>query len=277
VFQTSDTFEIVLVVSTGFYGLVLENMVSCISSVGTLVWSDGGRACTDRFGGAHSVIRLLQRIAVFTIGIFIMAFGIAISVRANLGTSPIASFPTVLSFATPLSVGFYLTLLNLVFFLLQVLILRKNFPRIQFVQLPITLAFGVFADVGMYLTSWLDPTSYFMQWVWTLVGVVLVALGVYIETQPRLSYIPGDGLVFTLTLVLQNISFETIKMVFDWALVIIAVVVSLVLLDGLEGVREGTVFAAFGVGLVIRFISAVHKRLGGGRDEASAFEGQAAC
>lgn len=131
----------------------------------------------------------------------------------------------------------------------------------QLVQLPITFAFGLFTDLGMYLTSWVDPANYLMQWVWTLVGVLLVALGVYIETQPRLSYIPGDGIVFALTFVLQNVAFGTIKMIFDWTLVIISVILSLVLLGGLEGVREGTVFAAFAVGMVIRFISAMHKRL----------------
>ena len=53
------------------------------------------------------------------------------------------------------------------------------------------------------------------------------------------------------------------------------VIVSLVLLDGLACAKDCV--CCIGVGLVIRFISAVHKRLGGGRDEASAFEGQAAC
>lgn len=195
-----------------------------------------------------------------------MAIGVAVSVRANLGTSPIASFPTVLSFATPLSVGTYLILLNLVFFALQILILRRKFPKFQFVQLIVTFAFGFFTDLGMYLTSWLDPSNYFMQWVWTLIGVILVALGVYIETQPRLSYIPGDGLVFVLTLVLQNIPFGTIKMIFDWTLVIVSVITSWLLLDGLEGVREGTVFAAFAVGIVIRMINALHVRFGGKKE-----------
>lgn len=214
------------------------------------------------------MIRQIRRSFVFTLGVFIMAVGVAVSVRANLGTSPIASFPTVLSFATPLSVGAYLILLNLVFFLLQVLILRRKFPLLQLVQIPISLAFGVFTDMGMALTTWIEPQNYAMQWIWTLVGVVLVALGVYIETQPRLSYIPGDGLVFTLTFVLQNIPFGTIKMVFDVTLMVISVIVSLVLLGELEGVREGTVFAAFAVGIVIRCISAVHKRLGGRTDAA---------
>lgn len=100
------------------------------------------RSSTDR------MIRQLRRSFVFTLGVFIMALGVAVSVRANLGTSPIGSFPTVLSFATPLSVGAYLILLNLVFFLLQVLILRRKFPLLQLAQLPISLAFGVFTDIG---------------------------------------------------------------------------------------------------------------------------------
>lgn len=212
------------------------------------------------------ILHHLKRTLIFTLGIFVMAVGVAVSVRANLGTSPIASFPTVLSFATPLTVGTYLILLNLIFLVLQILILRRKFPKFQFVQILVTFAFGFFTDFGMYLTAWLEPANYFMQWVWTLVGVILVALGVYMETQPRLSYIPGDGLVFVLTLVLQNIPFGTIKMVFDWTLVIVSVMTSWILLGALEGVREGTVFAAFAVGIVIRLINALHIRVGGKRE-----------
>lgn len=212
------------------------------------------------------ILHHVKRVLVFTLGVFIMAIGVAVSVRANLGTSPIASFPTVLSFATPLSVGTYLVLLNLVFLVLQILIRGPKFPKFQFVQILVTVAFGFFTDLGMYLTSWLEPANYFMQWVWTVISVVLIALGVYIETRPRLSYIPGDGLVFVLTLVLQNIPFGTIKMVFDWTLVIVSAITSWMLLDGLEGVREGTVFAAFAVGITIRLINALHVRMGGTND-----------
>lgn len=272
VFSRLYTFDMVLIGSTSLLGLgiqeygelyphALDGRSGFRRRTSPTFWHR--RRASASWVSKAQMIHQLHRIAVFTIGVFIMAFGIAISVRANLGTSPIASFPTVLSFATPLSVGFYMILLNLVFFLLQVLILGRKFPLIQLVQLPITLAFGIFTDLGMYLTSWLDPQNYLMQWVWTLVGVLLVALGVYIETQPRLSYIPGDGIVFTLTLVVQNVPFGTVKMIFDWSLVIISVIASLILLDGLEGVREGTVFAAFAVGIVIRLISTIHKRIGG--------------
>ncbi|MGO1941636.1 MAG: YczE/YyaS/YitT family protein [Yaniella sp.] len=207
------------------------------------------------------MIRQIRRTLVFLLGIFIMSFGLAVSIRANLGTSPIASFPTVLSLGTTPSVGFYLLAVNLLFLVLQILLVGRKFPLFQLVQIPVSIIFGVFTDLSLYLTTWLEPSNYLLQWAWTLGGVVLVALGVYLETQPRLSYIPGDGLVFALTLKLQNIPFGTIKLVFDWTLVVMAVVTSLLLLGHLEGVREGTAFAALTVGPVIRLIGLVHKRL----------------
>lgn len=208
------------------------------------------------------MIHQINRILVFTLGVFLMALGVAVSVRADLGTSPIASFPTVLAFATPLTVGVHMMLLNLVFIAVQMLILRRKFPLFQLVQLPISVLFGLFIDLCMYLTTWLVPENYLMQWVWVIVSVVLVALGVYLEMQPRLSYLPGNGLVFTIFETLQNIPYGTIKTVFDTTLVVISAVMSLALMGGLYGVREGTVFAALTVGILIRLIDAVHKRLG---------------
>lgn len=208
------------------------------------------------------MLRQVNRIIVFILGVFLMALGVAVSVRADLGTSPIASFPTVLAFATPLTVGVHMMLLNLVFIALQILILRRKFPLFQLVQLPISLMFGLFIDLGIYLTIWLVPETYVMQWVWVMVSVVLVALGVYLEMQPRLSYLPGNGLVFTIFEALQNIPYGTIKTVFDTTLVIISTLMSLALMGGLHGVREGTIFAALTVGLVVRCIDVLHKRLG---------------
>lgn len=201
-----------------------------------------------------------KRVLVFLAGVFLVAFGIAISVRADLGTAPIASLATVLSLATPLSVGTYVMSLNLIFFVGQFLLLRRKFRAFQLIQIPLTIAFGAFVDLCMYLTSWLDPTNYLQQWGWIVVSVVLLALGVYVEMQPQLTYLPANGIVFTLYTVLQNIRYGTIKIIFDTVLVTLAVIVSLLMLDGLYGVREGTIFSALVVGLVIRIISRVHTR-----------------
>lgn len=201
----------------------------------------------------------LRRALVFLLGIFIMALGVALTVRANLGTAPVTSLPTVLSFATPLTVGTITILLNLIFLLLSIILLRRRFPPIQLIQLPVTVLFGLFIDFHMTWTWWLDPGNYLIQWLWTILGSVLVGLGVYIEVQPKLTYIPGDGLVTVITR-LSKIPFGTVKVWFDWSLVVLAVISSLLLLGGLEGVREGTVFAAFAVGFVVRALGNLHTR-----------------
>lgn len=209
------------------------------------------------------MLRQLRRWLVFLLGVFLIATGVALSVRADLGTAPIASLPTVLSFATPVSVGTYIMLLNLVFVVLQILILRRKFPAFQFIQIPLAFAFGLFVDLAMYLTAWLEPAHYVEQWLWLLASVIVLALGVYVEMRPRLTYLPGNAIVFTIYTVLQNIRYGTIKTVVDSSIVILAVIASLSLLGGLYGVREGTVFSALTVGLVIRWILAIHRRITG--------------
>lgn len=199
---------------------------------------------------------------MFVTGVFIMSCGIAVGIRADLGPTPIAALPTVLSYATPLSVGFYIIGLNLIFFLVQILILRQHFTSVQLLQIPITFAFGFFIDFGLYLTRWLEPTDYLMRWAWTLLSVVLVAIGVYIETLPRLAYLPGNGVVVAFTLVQDSLSFGTMKIMLDGVLLVVSIAASLSLLHGLYGVREGTVFATFAVGIIIRGISSVFGGVG---------------
>lgn len=206
------------------------------------------------------MLRQLKRWLVFLLGVFLIATGVALSVRADLGTAPIASLPTVLSFATPISIGTYIMLLNLLFVGLQILILRRRFPVFQFIQIPLAFAFGLFVDLAMYLTGWLEPANYIEQWLWLLASVFVLALGVYVEMRPRLTYLPGNAIVFTIYTVLQNIRYGTIKTVVDSTIVLLSVIASLALLGGLYGVREGTVFSALTVGLVIRWILAIHRR-----------------
>ena len=72
-----------------------------------------------------------------------MAFGVAFSIKANLGTSPISSVPYVVSLFTPLTVGTATIMMHIVFILLQILILRKDYHLIQLMQLPVAILFGI--------------------------------------------------------------------------------------------------------------------------------------
>jgi hypothetical protein len=194
---------------------------------------------------------LLLRWLTFLLGVWVMSVGIALSLHGQLGTAPISTFPAVIDAASPLSVGFVTGVMNIVFVLLQMLILRRRFKALQLLQLPIAVVFGTLVDLSFYLTSWIQPEHYVTKWVVTIIGAIILGLGVYIQIQPKLIYLPGEGLVMALTKV-TTVRYGTMKQLVDWSLVIIAAIVSLILLQRLEGVREGTVFAAFAVGAVVK-------------------------
>ena len=201
---------------------------------------------------------------LFFLGIRIMSVGVAISVHAGLGTSPISTLPTALSFATGLTLGELTIVMNIVFVLLQILLLRRRFRPFSLLQIVVAVFFGLMCDVSLALTDGLDPSSYPQQWVLVVVGIVILALGVYLQVLPRRLYVPGEGIVAAITLVTER-RFGTLKQGFDWTLVLLAAAASLWLLGELVGVREGTVFAASATGGLVKVFQRLDARFVEGR------------
>lgn len=103
----------------------------------------------------------LKRYGMLCVGLLIMSFGIACSIKAELGTSPVSSLPFVLSQFTPLSVGIASVLLNSTLILLQILLLRRQYDPIQLIQLPVPWL-SVFLPIsasGSCRTSPVPPIS----------------------------------------------------------------------------------------------------------------------
>lgn len=69
---------------------------------------------------------LFRRYLVFGISLFIIACGISLITRSNLGTSPITSVPYVASLHTPVSLGTYFFLFTLVLIGMQLLLLGRR-------------------------------------------------------------------------------------------------------------------------------------------------------
>src|SRR5690554_7115366 len=94
------------------------------------------------------------RILLLIAGIFIIGHGVALSIRSDLGTSPISSTPYVLNLIIPnITVGTFAIIINSLLVLIQVIILKRKAGFQQFIQLPLTFLFGIFIDINLYLTS----------------------------------------------------------------------------------------------------------------------------
>lgn len=197
-------------------------------------------------------IYILKRYLLLLVGLSIMAFGVAFSIKASLGTSPISSVPYVVSLFTPLTVGTATITMHCVFILLQILILRKNYHPIQLMQLPVAFFFGYLTDFGVWVVQGITCNTYWQQWIVCLIGILLVAVGVSFEVKAGVVVLAGEGVVLAICKVLPKVKFGYMKVGFDVTLVVIACVLSIVFTGRLQGVREGTVAAALLVGLIAK-------------------------
>lgn len=197
---------------------------------------------------------LLKRIVFLCVGLTTMAFGVAFSIKAALGTSPISSVPYVTGAIAGLTIGTTTIIMNTLFVLIQIAILRRQYEWVQLLQLPAAVLFGMMIDLASYLIRDLNPTAYWQQWIVFLLGIFLVALGVSMEVTARLITTAGEGIVLAICKV-APIKFGNMKMIFDLTLVAISITLSLLFLHHLDGVREGTVAAAVLVGQLARQIN----------------------
>lgn len=207
---------------------------------------------------------LLRRYLLFVVALFINAFGIALITKALLGTSPITSVTYVLSMFTPLTMGQWTIVLNLLFMLGELPFMTrqdlKNDRRIFLLQIPVTLFFGTFIDCSMSALSWLEPQAYAAKIVSLLLGCFVLAVGIAFEVKVNVAMAAGEYFVRAISRRLHR-EFGYVKLGFDVTLVILACVLSLVFLSGIYGVREGTVTAALIVGPIVHFISPFYRIL----------------
>ena len=183
-----------------------------------------------------------------------MAFGVAFSIKADLGVTPISSVPYVYSFKLPLTMGELTILYNIFMIILQIVILRKNFHLIQLLQLPAAIVFGYFIDFALYVVRDINPGSYIWQLLFCLLGCVVLALGVFLEVSAKLIYLPGEGLSRAVADRVKK-EFGKVKVVLDSSMVILGIVSSFILFHQLKGIREGTIISALLVGYIVKLLN----------------------
>lgn len=199
----------------------------------------------------HKTDHPVKRIVFLCFGLIIMAFGVAFSIKGALGTSPISSVPYVTAKISGLSVGTTTIIMNFVFVLIQIAILRKQYNWIQLLQFPAAILFGTMIDAAGYVLQAISFSNYFQQWLLCIVGIFLVALGISLEVTANLLTTAGEGIVLAICKV-APVKFSNMKIAFDVTLVCISSILSFAFLGHLDGVREGTVAAAIFVGIITK-------------------------
>lgn len=196
------------------------------------------------------------------IGLCIGMAGTAVISLSSLGTSPVSSTMFALSLATPLSFGAWTFILNALFIILQIAILKKKFPKSGWLQIPALLVASVVLDFWMWLLAWIATDNYIVSIITVLIGIAVAGWGLSLLVVSKALYMPGEGLVAAISETM-GIPFPRVKVVFDLCNVTVALILCIVLVGNFEAVREATIISAFGIGFAIgRFIPLATKLVG---------------
>lgn len=199
---------------------------------------------------------VFRRYIVFILGLFFAGIGVAFTKHGDLGVSPISSVANVMSIQFPaMTLGSWLIVWNCVLIVAQIIILRRNFKIYQLFQIPLSFLFGWFTDFGMWITSYIPVPNYIVKLVMLLIGIVVLAFGISLSVIANVIMNSGEALVKAISDTIHK-EFGYVKVAFDVACVIVAVVLSVIFFQGkIVGSREGTVISALLTGLVVKFIT----------------------
>ena len=195
----------------------------------------------------------INRYIIYLISLFIISLGASLSIKANLGTSPLICLPYVCSLITNLSVGIVIFLFTILFIVIQIALLGKGFEKRQYLQLVIGFIFSFFVDFSLMIVNFINPIGYINQFLLLLFSCLVVAFGVLLEIQTEVVYLPADGVIVAISKVLKK-DFPKVKPFVDTSMVIIAAILSIVFLGYLAGVREGTIISALIIGPIVKIL-----------------------
>lgn len=197
------------------------------------------------------------RLPMYLVGLFIMTIGIAISVKSNLGVSPVSSIPYTMTCIWGIEMGKATILFHIVLVLIQLIILRKNFKLIGLLQIPVGVVFGYFTTFCNYLVSFFPtPDNIVIRIIMVLISAAIVAIGIFLYLPADVIPLAGEGVMSAVSQV-TKIEFSKVKMAFDITMVIISGASCLIFIQNLGSVGIGTVIAAFLVGFILGIINKV--------------------
>lgn len=209
------------------------------------------------------------RYGISTSGLLLVALGVGLSIKSNLGIAPPSCPPTVLSLRwTGVSVGTFTWMMHLLFILLQAALLRRRFRASALMQIPAAFVFGYLCDGAIALFHALDApaTHYGMRLLLSLAAVVFTAVGIRLEVLGGGWMLAGDKTVEVLAAECR-LPFGSVKVLFDVGLVLLTVLLARLFFGVFSGdgttviVREGTLILAVLTGLCMRVTDPLIERI----------------
>ena len=210
----------------------------------------------DKFFMAKNNIVIHYLVA--TLGLVLVALGVALSLKSNLGTAPVSCPPAVLNLKWgAISFGTFTWMMHIIFIALQMVMRRKVLDVHYLLQLLAAFVFGYLCDACIWLLKDVEITTYLMKIVLILVAVLLTAVGIHLEVICKAWILAGDKVVDVFSDV-TGIKFSNAKIGEDILLVALSAAFAWICFGSPWGdgdqivIREGTLILAALTGLCMK-------------------------
>lgn len=200
---------------------------------------------------------LVLRIVVMVVGVLCIGLGIALAKHSGTGTSPISTFPAVCTEIAAkhgmgwLTMGMLTFVFNALYFVLEIVLMRREFGLVQLLQIPLFMLLSASVDVWLGLLAAVPLPNYPCQLLCLLVSIAVLGLGVHLCVRVNMLMTPGDASPVVIAYKTQ-LPFHRVKVIWDVSLMCGAALVSLLCLGQLVHVREGTIISALLVGNAVK-------------------------
>ncbi len=206
--------------------------------------------------------QVIKNYSLFLIGLFIASMGVALSAKAGLGTSPVASVPYSISLVNHLlTFGWWLNICSVVQIIVQIALLRKKCKPIEIIiQTVLAFLYGYLTDFSCKLISGLQVNSYLVQFAFMILSCIVLGFGIWIQFKGGVAMLPGEAMNRAISEITGK-SYENIKIFFDVLYIIVAAVICFIFVGKLEGVREGSIIAAILIGNIIKLYNLAFNKI----------------
>ena len=140
--------------------------------------------------------RFLARWIIFMLGLIIMAFGIVLMIKADIGSAPWDVLHIGLFIQLGLTIGSWSIIVGFVVILLTS-ILMKEWPQVgTFLNMVLV---GVFIDLFMLIPMLQTPPGFWGKLFMLALGIVIIGYGIGLYIAPKCGAGPRDSLMLALT------------------------------------------------------------------------------
>ena len=206
--------------------------------------------------------QVIKNYALFLIGLFIASMGVALSAKAGLGTSPVASVPYSVSLVNhTLTFGWWLNMWSVLQIAVQIALLRKKCKPVEIIiQTVLAFVYGYLTDFSCKLISGLQANTYIMQFALMILSCFVLGFGIWVQFKGGVAMLPGEAMNRAISEVTGK-KYENIKIFFDVLYIVVAAVICFIFIGKLEGVREGSIIAAVLIGNIIKLYNSLYNKL----------------